>query len=199
VRVCDELEDGSFGWIEPGFLRRCSHALAVDGRVYVIDPVDEDGLDERINAAGEPAGVIQLLDRHNRDCTELARRLAVPLHYLAAPAPFVAIPLATPPRWNEIALWWPERRVLVCADALGTAADYFRTPGERLGVHPLLRLTPPRRLGRLDPEHVLVGHGEGVHEQATAALREALATSRRRLPAVLAGAVRAAVRRRRSR
>jgi hypothetical protein len=184
VRVCDELEDGSFGWIEPGFLRRCSHALAVDGRVYVIDPGDEDGLDERINAAGEPAGVIQLLDRHNRDCTELARRLAVPLHYLAAPAPFVAIPLATPPRWNEIALWWPERRVLVCADALGTIS-YFRAPGERLGVHPLLRLRPPRALRRVYPEHVLTGHGAGVHDDAAAALHEALRTSRRRLPAAL--------------
>jgi hypothetical protein len=189
VRVCDELEDGSFGWIEPGFLRRCSHALAVDGRVYLIDPVDEDGLDERINAAGEPAGVIQLLDRHNRDCTELARRLAVPLHYLAAPAPFVAIPLATPPRWNEIALWWPERRVLVCADALGTIS-YFRAPGERLGVHPLLRLRPPRALRRVYPEHVLTGHGEGVHDDAAAALHEALRTSRRRLPAVLLRALR---------
>lgn len=179
-------------------MRRCSHALVVDGRVFVIDPFDADGLDDRIRAAGEPAGVIQLLDRHNRDCTELARRLGVPLHYLDAPAPFETIRLATPPKWNEVALWWPERRILVCADALGTPPDYFRTPSEQIGVHPLLRLIPPRRLAHLDPEHVLVGHGEGVHENATVALREALATSRRRLPAVLAGAVRSAVRNRRT-
>jgi hypothetical protein len=80
--------------------------------------------------------------------------------------------------------------VLVCGDALGTQ-PYFRTEEERLGVHPLLRLIPPRRLARLAPQHVLVGHGEGVHEDATAALREALTTSRRRLPAALEGAIRA--------
>ncbi len=198
MQVCDELADGGFGWIDDGFMRRCSHALVVDGSVFVIDPFDEDGLDDRIRAAGEPAGVIQLLDRHNRDCAELARRLRVPLHYLDAPGPFRAIPLATPPRWNEIALWWPERRVLVCGDALGSLPDFFRTPRERLGVHPLLRMIPPRRLARLDPEHVLVGHGQGVHEGATAALREALAMSRRRLPAVVAATIGSAVRARRS-
>jgi ribosomal protein S5 len=31
------------------------------------------------------------------------------------------------------------------------------------------------------PAHVLVGHGEGVHEGAAAAVREAIAHSRRRL------------------
>lgn len=180
-------------------MRRCSHALVADGRVFVVDPFDTDGLDDRIRAAGEPAGVIQLLDRHARDCAEVARRLGVPLHYLDAPAPFATIPLALPPGWNEVALWWPERRILVCADALGTPPNYFRTPAERLGVHPMLRLLPPRRLALLEPEHVLVGHGEGVHDDATTALREALATSRRRLPAVVAGAVGDAIRKRRSR
>jgi hypothetical protein len=192
VRVCDELGDGSFGWIEGGIMQRCAHALVVDGRVFLVDAFDADGLEERVRAAGEPAGVIQLLDRHARDCAALARRLDVPLHRLAAPAPFETLPLGTPPRWREVALWWPGRRVLVCADALGTPAGTFRAPGDRLGVHPLLRLFPPRRLGRYEPEHVLVGHGEGVHEDAAAALREALATSRRRLPAALAAAARTA-------
>ena len=36
---CDEFE-GSFGWIEPGFMQRTSHALEVNGRVFVVDPVD---------------------------------------------------------------------------------------------------------------------------------------------------------------
>jgi glyoxylase-like metal-dependent hydrolase (beta-lactamase superfamily II) len=116
--------------------------------------------------------------------------LGLPLRSLEAPAPFAPILLGTPPGWKEIALWWPERQVLVCGDALGTQS-YFRTEEERLGVHPLLRLIPPRRLARLAPQHVLVGHGEGVHEDATAALREALTTSRRRLPAALEGAIRA--------
>jgi len=190
VRVCDELGDGSFGWIEGRSMERCAHALVAGGRVFLVDPFEDDGVEERVRAAGEPAGVIQLLDRHRRDCAAFARRLDVPLHVLDAPAPFEAIPLATPPRWREVALWWPERRVLVCADALGTGAA-FRAPGERLGIHPLLRLIPPRRLARLAPEHVLVGHGEGVHDDATAALRETLAASRRRLPAALVETARA--------
>ena len=59
---------------------------------------------------------------------------------------FEAIPAVRVPHWQETALWWPERRVLVTADALGTVAHYFTLGGERLGVHPLLRLTPPRQL-----------------------------------------------------
>jgi hypothetical protein len=188
MRPCDEF-DGGFGWIEDERLRRTSHALVADGRVWLIDPVDHDDLDERVRAAGEPAGVIQLLDRHNRDCTHVAGRLGVPLHYLAVPAPFEAVRIGTPPKWSEIALWWPERRVLVRADALGTVPNYFAVGGERLGVHPLLRLTPPRRLGRLRPERVLVGHGEGIHDGAAAALDDALNGSRRRIPALLQGVV----------
>jgi glyoxylase-like metal-dependent hydrolase (beta-lactamase superfamily II) len=88
-------------------------------------------------------------------------------------------------RWREVALWWPEARVLVCADALGTVA-YFVARRERLGVHPLLRAMPPRAAFEgLTPSHVLCGHGEGVHDDATAALHEALATARRRVPALL--------------
>jgi hypothetical protein len=78
----------------------------------------------------------------------------------------------------------------VVGDALGTLA-YFRAPGEALGVHPLLRLTPPRSLCGLEPEHVLCGHGPGLHgPDAAPALREALATARRRIPWYVAGLVR---------
>lgn len=187
---CDEF-DGGFGWIEDsGFMRRCAHALVDGGRVWLVDPFDEPGLEERVRAAGEPAGVIQLLDRHGRDCAQLASRLGVPHLTLSAPEPFRALPLATPPRWREAALWWPERRVLVVADALGTAR-YYRAGDEPLAVHPLLRLFPPRRLAALDPERILVGHGEGVHADARPALVEALASSRRRLPAWAWGGFRA--------
>ena len=98
----DESEHG-FGWIapEPAFMRRCSHALAVDGRVWLIDPVwDEEAL-ERAAALGEPAGVVQLLDRHGRDCARVAEQFGVPLHVVpaAAPAgaPFEVIPLLREP------------------------------------------------------------------------------------------------------
>ena len=192
IRFCDEFEAG-FGWIVDEFMERCSHALVVDGRVWVIDPVDGDGVEERVHAAGTPAGVLQLLDRHNRDCAALAARLGVRLHLVpqGSLGPFACIAVKNSRSWNEIAIWWPERRVLVCADALGTT-QYFCAGNERLGVHPLLRVRPPRRqLGALQPDVILCGHGEGVFDDAGAALREALSTSRRRIPAQVASAVRA--------
>jgi hypothetical protein len=185
VRFCDELEF-AFGWISPrrARLHRTSHALADDGRVWVVDPVDAEGVEERIRAIGRPVAVVQLLDRHSRDCAALAGRLAVPhysLPFEGVPGtPFEVVPIVRRRLWREVALWWPTRAVLVCADALGTA-PYYRGPGEQLAVHPLLRLTPPRALAAFAPRHVLVGHGEGVHgDGAAAAVEDALASSRRR-------------------
>ena len=192
LRFCDEF-DGGFGWIADEFMERCSHALVEDGRVWVIDAVDGDGVEERIRAAGTPAGVVQLLDRHNRDCAALAARLGVRHHVVpnGSLGPFACIAVKKSHSWNEIALWWPDRRVLVCADVLGTS-PYFCAGDERLAVHPLLRLRPPRRqLGALQPQVILCGHGEGVLEDADTALCEALSTSRRRIPGQLASAVRA--------
>jgi glyoxylase-like metal-dependent hydrolase (beta-lactamase superfamily II) len=128
---------------------------------------------------------VQLLDRHGRDCRAVAEQLGV-AHYevpeqLPPGAPFEVLPLLRRRWWHEIALWYPEQRTLVCADAVGTA-QYYRAPGERLGVSPLLRLTPPRRLLALAPEHVLVGHGEGIHRDAPAALGDAVRLARRRRP-----------------
>ena len=189
---CDEFE-GGFGWVEPATLQRASHALVSDGRVWLVDPFEAAGVEERVRALGEPAGVIQLLDRHDRDCAAFATRLGVPHHRVpftgVAGSPFAIVPIVNLPVWREVALWWPTERALVCADALGTVG-YFLAPGERLGVHPFLRLTPPRRVGALVPERVLVGHGEGVHADANAALAEALATARRRIPRVLVGLAR---------
>lgn len=195
-RWVDEQAWG-FGWITPERpqLQLASHALLAGG-VWVIDPLDCEGVEERVRALGEPAGVLQLLDRHDRNCAELARRLGVSHH--AVPfervGPFESIPVVRRSHWQEAALWWPEQRVLVCADALGTVPHYFALGGERLGVHPLLRLTPPRQLGRLEPEHLLCGHGAGVHERAADAVRDALAHARRRLPLLLVEAPVAALR-----
>jgi hypothetical protein len=187
------------GWISPERprLQLTSHALLAGDGVWLIDPLDADGVEERVRALGEPAGVIQLLDRHERDCAALARRLGVPHHVVPSGSvgPFEAIPVVSRSHWRESALWWPERRVLVCADALGTIPHFFALGGERLGVHPLLRLTPPTQLGRYEPEHVLCGHGAGAHERATAAVRDALASARRRAPRLLLEAPAAALRR----
>jgi hypothetical protein len=181
--IVDELEFG-FGWLERGsFMRRCSHALAVDGRVWVLDPVADDEALERARSLGEPAAVVQLLDRHNRDSVEVAQRLGVPLHVVprTAPhgAPFEVVPLLANRFWREVALWFPALGTLVVAEAVGTA-QFFRAPRERLGVSPPLRLFPPRRLLAFEPEHLLVGHGEGVHEDATGALRDAITRARGR-------------------
>jgi len=183
-QLCDETDWG-FGWLQEERLARCSHALRAEGRVWLFDPVDLPGIEERIRALGEPAGVIQLLDRHRRDCAALAERLGVPLHVTPFDgirgAPFDPVPILRHRFWREVALWWPEERALLCGDALGTVG-YFVASGELLGVHPLLRLTPPKALSRFAPRHVLCGHGEGVHgDGAAPALAEALATARRRL------------------
>jgi len=192
----NEAAGVGLSWIasEPPLLERASHALAGGGRVWLVDPVDAPGVEERVRALGEPAGVVQLLDRHARDCASLAERLGVPytrLPFDGVPgSPFAAVPILDAPGWREIALWWPEPNVVVCAEALGTAA-YFTAPGERIGVHPLFRLRPPRGLRQLAetlaPEHVLVGHGEALHgPEAARALAEAVCGARRRGPSWLA-------------
>ena len=179
----DELEFG-FGWLEGGsFMRRCSHALAADGRVWVIDAVGDDDAVERVRSLGEPAGVVQLLDRHNRDNVAVAQRLGIPIHVVpqTAPegAPFEVVPLLRNRLWREVALWFPSLRTLVVAEAVGTA-QFYRAPEERVGVSPALRLFPPRRLLGFEPEHLLVGHGEGVHEDAAGALRDGIRHARGR-------------------
>ena len=169
-------------------MTRTSHVLAADGKVWLVDALDWPEAVERARALGEPAGVIQLLDRHHRDCAALAERLGVP--HVVAPddvpgSPFTFVPVMRRRRWRESALWWPEKRTLVVADALGT--NRFYTAGKApLGVHLFLRLTPPKALAAYGPERILVGHGEAVvGPGATAALRDALATSRRGLPTLL--------------
>jgi len=162
VEAVDEFEHG-FGWIQEGFLQRCSHALVVGGDVWLIDPVADDGVDERVRAAGTPAGVIQLVDRHNRDCVAFAKRFGAPLHVVPHErlGPFEVVPIRDWRVWKEVALWWPAEGVLVCGDALGTIG-YFHLGRGRVGLHPLLRLRPPKGLERLEPDVILCGHGAGV-------------------------------------
>jgi hypothetical protein len=140
-----------------------------------------------------PEAVIQLLDRHERDCSLVAERLGVPhlrMRLEASSARGELVRIAWSLVWKEVAFWEPARQILVVGDALGTAA-YFIAPRERLGVHPFLRLRPPRRLARLEPLHILCGHGKGIHgDEAALALEEALTTARRRIPGWLAGQVR---------
>src|SRR5438874_2495123 len=61
-------EELPFGltWVVDEPMRRTSHALADDGRVWFVDPVAEPEALERARALGEVAGVLQLLDGHGR-------------------------------------------------------------------------------------------------------------------------------------
>ena len=135
----------------------------------------------------------------------IAARLGVP--HLRLPAaipgsPFAVVPVINLPGWHEIALWWPERRTLVVAELIGTN-EFFALGGDPAGIHPLLRLTAPGALRGYEPEHLLVGHGRGVHGPAAAeALAGAYDRARKDLPRLalrLSGMARAAVATRRPR
>ncbi len=198
-RIVDELPH-AFGWIdpEPPWMLRTGHALAVGGRVWLLDPLEAPELEERVRALGEPAGVVQLLDRHARAGAAWAARLGVPLHVVPEGLPgtgLEVVPVPTVPGWREVALWEPASRTLVTADALATAPGYADAHGV-LSVHPLLRLRPPHALGELPVEHVLTGHGPGLSgEAARAGVAQALRTARSGLPGFIATQARRVARR----
>ena len=183
IRFCDDRGEHGFSWLVDEPMTRTSHALAAGGQVWIVDPVGHEPALERAMALGTPVAVLQLLDRHNRDCAAVATELGVP--HLAVPdalpgTPFEVVPVRAARGWHEVALWWPAEKTLVVAEAIGT--NRFVTGGRGpAGVHLLLRLTPPRAaLGRFEPEHVLVCHGEGVHGAAAGdALRRALEDARK--------------------
>ena len=59
LEFSDEFEHG-FGWREQDEkIPRTSHAVRSGGRVWLTDPVDGPGLDERVRELGEPAGVVR--------------------------------------------------------------------------------------------------------------------------------------------
>lgn len=167
-------------------MARAAHALLAGGKVWLIDPFEDEAALGAATELARPAAVIQLLDRHNRDCRAIAQRLEVP--WLRLPAvvpdsPFATVPVVSKRWWNEVALWWEEQHALIVAEAVGTSPAFGL--GEPVGVHPLLRLTPPRRLGRYRPERLLVGHGTAVESGAAAELDRALAASRSGIPKLL--------------
>ena len=123
VEVCDDRGAAGFSWIVDEPATRTSHALADEVRVWLVDTVRNDVALERAAALGEPAAVLQLVDRHNRDCAAIAAELGVP--HLVVPdalpdTPFEAIALTRNRAWRETALWWSAARTLVVAEALGT-------------------------------------------------------------------------------
>jgi hypothetical protein len=203
--------DGGVGWLAhpDETMQRASHALSTEAGVVVCDPVDAAGVDDLLADLGPVAGVVVCLDRHLRDAVTVAERhdatvyapdwLGVgadlrkrgagdggpPLELVSGRVPGTDYRLRRVvnwPIWHETALYREADGTLYVPEAVGTT-DYFRASDERLGVHPMLRAVPPRdALDGLAPERVLVGHGAGIHEDATPALRDALAGARRRAP-----------------
>jgi hypothetical protein len=171
---------------------RTSTAVSVDGGCLLIDPVDDPGLDELVAPLGSVVGVCTLLDRHRRDAKSVAARHGCPVlvpSTLAGSGEPLDIPgiqeraILAAPGWNESALWFPDRGLIVTADALGTSPYFLASDDEKIGVHPLLRLRPPVGAFRgLEPVAVATGHGEPLTEDAAAAVRHAISTARPGIP-----------------
>ena len=184
VRV-DESEIG-LTWVQDEPMARASHALLSDGNVWIIDPVDNPEVMERVAALGKPVAVFQLLDRHKRDCEKVAKRLGIKLVVLPdelKSTPFHSIDVVNNRFWKEKALWWQAEQALIVSEAVGTS-KLFSPSGAGAGIHIMLRANPPRKqLGTYVPQHLLVGHGKPIHgPKATEALQEAMDRSRRDLP-----------------
>lgn len=215
--------DGGVGWIAypDETMERASHAFAVhddesgEDDVWVVDPVDAPGVDDLLAELGTVAGVVIGLDRHVRGSDTLAARHDVPVYVpewmtgvvedldpdveverfgsRLADTGFEAVRIrdSSVPPWQEVGLF--DGETLIVPESVGTGS-YFRGDRERLGVHPMLRLTPPTSaLSGLNPDRVLVGHGVGVHERAAVALEDALSGSRSKAPGLYAKTLKSAL------
>ncbi|HET7767171.1 MAG TPA: hypothetical protein VFN74_00260 [Chloroflexota bacterium] len=199
MRIHGRFEHG-FGWQpEPShYMERSCTALAIDGKVWLIDPERVDGIEAELEALGRPTGIISLVGWHDRSVDWYAARYGIPvygarwLRNQLFRTPLVRVDREVPETpfqlidtsmrglwgwWSESALWWPEERTLVVGDALGSAV-YFAPEHVKLGVHPISRFSTTRALDALEPQRIYCGHGVSVTEGATEALRRALRDGR---------------------
>ncbi|MFC7073768.1 hypothetical protein ACFQJ7_07790 [Halovenus rubra] len=196
ARVVGEWSD-AVSWIsypdEDG--KRASHAIRTDEGVWILDPLDAPNVDDLVADLGDVAGVAVLSCYHARDADTVARRHDVPVHvpewmgriaerldtpvkrYTLAPGgsetgfhTFLCRPF---PGWQEVFLYHDPTETLVIPDSLGTC-DQNRIRDERLGLVTLCRLRPPKQLRGLNPNRILVGHGEPIDKDAATALDTAL-------------------------
>lgn len=199
--------DGGVGWLAhpEETMQRASHALVGDDGVWLVAPVDAEGLDERLDELGSVVGVVVLFNHHRRDADAIAIRHDVSVYLpegmtaldeqdFSAPVErlegrlgatnYYLRQIARSRFWQEWALF--DGQTLVVPESVGTA-DYFLAPGERLGVSLLCRLRPPRSaLGDVDVERLRCGHGEGIAVGASHELQRALRDARRTAPRLYA-------------
>jgi len=204
--IVDRWDDG-VGWIahpdETG--RRASHLLVGSDGVWLVDPIDIPGLDEFVADYDELTGVVICSNYHARDADAIASRHDVPIYVPAwlsrldgrfsatverceraiGSSDFELLRYSPLPGYDEAIAYRQRDGTLYVPDALGTA-PFYTADGERLACYGVIRLVPPRSFfEQFDPDRILVGHGEGVFTDAEAALDDALAGARRRLPAAL--------------
>jgi hypothetical protein len=206
LREIDRWSEG-VGWLahptEDG--KRASHAIKGDDGVWVIDPVDAPGIDALLDELGDVTGVAVLSSHHARDADTIATRHDVAVHiprWMDRIAERVDAPIEREDgileslgfdvtRVNPLSIY---RGAIAYRDTDGTlivpdllsSGSAYPVGDERIGVMLGIRPFPPRSVFRgFEPERILFGHGEGVFENATAALNDALDGSRKRFPLAL--------------
>jgi hypothetical protein len=198
--------DGGFGWVahpdEAG--SRTSHAVRTVDGVYLFDPLDAPGIDDRIAELGDVASVATLSEYHARDAGVFARRYDVPVtvpRWLSrvhdrvdasvervddSLAGFELRPVRPLSAWRECLAYRTCDRTLYVPDYLSSHAK-FTVGSERVGLPSLSRLDPPREaFAGYEPNRILFGHGSGVFDDAEGALRDCLDGARLRAPRALA-------------
>jgi len=204
-RIVDRFGAG-VGWIahpdERG--QRTSHAIrGEDGGVWLFDPLDAPGVDDLFADLGAVVGVAVLSNWHTRDAGVFADRYDVPVflpkwmdrvpanvdapveRYGREPGEsgFVVDRVDPLPGWREGIAYRESDGTLYTPDLLSTR---WTVGDERVTLTLPCRLVPPREiLDNLEPNRILVGHGEGIDEDATGALADTLDGARRRLPRAL--------------
>ena len=205
----DKWQNG-FGWIAKPEedMVRTSHAFQDDG-VYLVDPLDAENLDEKLNEYGEVKGIIVLFDRHLRDSEELAEKYGCPVYIpewleKSIDAEVIEAQDSIPgDDWRfidavdtftgrEAGVYHEASGTLIVADALGTV-DMFCGRGEKLGLNPLYRLHPPKNLLNYNVERIFCGHGKGIQKNTESTLKNTLNKARRKTPSAYFKAVKSMI------
>ena len=179
----DDFEFG-FSWLPDEALNRTSHALDTGDGVWLIDPVDVPEAIDRAAALGRPPACCS--------CSTATSATAPRSRAARRPPPAPARrgsgqPVHGRVRGRHPALARDRALVARAPGARRRGADrQQQVPRARRRVRrhaPVLRLAAPGALRGYEPEHLLVGHGRGVHgPAAAAALADAYARARKDLP-----------------